>query len=189
MRAQEPSQRTSMHSSANCDCLPSRLTWLARRCIGSDRCCQVCYRSKEGGSKKGPSICKRLVPNGRGNSRALRGFGKGRRPSEGKEDQCYSEQPFFERWLLLHFEKVATPFKTDTDLQNVLKRVRPAFKETRMGFGSLYPLIGTAIKHAEEVLRETECGDDLRNHNPSTHVHLLVKHLGQIAHVPCAFTP
>jgi hypothetical protein len=78
--------------------------------------------------------------------------------ARGKKIHVILSNPFFEYWLLLHFEKVITPFKTDRELQNALKRVHPTYKKTRIGFDRLYPLVGTAIKHAEEVLRQTDCG-------------------------------
>jgi len=92
--------------------------------------------------------------------------------------------PFFEYWFLLHFKKVTSPFENDKDLHNALKKVHPAYRKRRIGFNILYPLTETAVKHSEEVLKETGCGEDLRGHNPSTHVHRVVKHLQQIAKRP-----
>lgn len=88
--------------------------------------------------------------------------------------------PFFEYWLLLHFEKISTPFNKDKDLHSVLKAVHPTYKKTRIGFDILYPHTETAIRHSEEVLKETCCTEDLRDYNPSTHVHRLVEHLQNI---------
>jgi hypothetical protein len=92
--------------------------------------------------------------------------------------------PFFEYWILLHFKKIITPFNKDKKLHSALKKVHPTYKKSRIGFNILYSLTETAIKHAEEVLKETGCGEDLRDYNPSTHVHLVVKHLQQIATMP-----
>ena len=88
--------------------------------------------------------------------------------------------PFFEYWFLLHFKKVTTPFNEDKDLHNMLKKVHPSYRKTRIGFDSLYPLTETAIKNSKEVIEENQCSDDLRNSNPSTHVHKVVEHLQKI---------
>ncbi|MFC1678034.1 RloB family protein [Planctomycetota bacterium] len=88
--------------------------------------------------------------------------------------------PFFEYWLLLHFEKVITPFRNDTKLKKVLQKFHPTYMKTRIGFNILYPKITTAIRNSKEVLQKNKYKDDLRNCNPSTHVHRLVEHLQNI---------
>lgn len=102
------------------------------------------------------------------------------KPKDNKVEIILSN-PFFEYWLLLHFEKILTPFNEDKYLHTALKAVHPTYKKTRIGFDILYPHTKTAIKNSKEVLKETGCGDDLRNYNPSTHVHRLVEHLQNIA--------
>lgn len=92
--------------------------------------------------------------------------------------------PFFEYWFLLHFKKIITPFNEDKKLYSVLKKFHPSYKKSSIGFNILYPLTNIAIKHSEEALKETGCGEDLRDYNPSTHVHQVVKHLQQIATRP-----
>lgn len=89
--------------------------------------------------------------------------------------------PFFEYWFLLHFKKVATPFNEDKELHDMLQEVHPSYKKTRIGFDILYPRTETAIKNSKDVLKENQCSDDLRNFNPSTHVHKVVEHLQKIA--------
>ena len=89
--------------------------------------------------------------------------------------------PCFEYWFLLHFKKTITAFPNDTTVYNSLKQVHKSYKKTRIGFDILFPRTHTAIKHAQEVLLETNCGEDLTHHNPSTHVHRLVTHLQQIS--------
>jgi hypothetical protein len=61
-----------------------------------------------------------------------------------------------------------------------LHEVHPSYKKTRIGFDILYPRTETAIKNSKEVLEENQCSDDLRNFNPSTHVHKMVEHLRKI---------
>jgi len=98
--------------------------------------------------------------------------------------------PFFEYWFLLHFKKVTTPFNKDKDLHDMLKEVHPSYRKTHIGFDNLYPLTETAIKNSKEVLKEKHCSDDLRDCNPSTHVHLIVEHLQKISERPmCRVTP
>ncbi|HUV40171.1 MAG TPA: RloB family protein, partial [Sedimentisphaerales bacterium] len=89
--------------------------------------------------------------------------------------------PFFEYWFLLHFKKIITPFSEDKQLQKTLKEVHPTYKKTDIGFNVLYPRTDIAIRHSKEVLIETTCAKDLRDYNPSTHVHILVEHLQKIA--------
>jgi len=97
-----------------------------------------------------------------------------------KDLELILTNPFFEYWFLLHFKKVTTPFNKDKDLHDMLKKVHPSYKKKHIGFDILYPLTETAIKNSEEVLEENRCSDDLRNFNPSTHVHKLVEHLQKI---------
>ena len=86
--------------------------------------------------------------------------------------------PFFEYWFLLHFKKVTTPFNKDKDLHNMLKQDHRSYKKGRIGFDILYPRTETAIKNSKEVLREQHNNaEDLRDCNPSTHVHKIVEHL------------
>lgn len=94
-----------------------------------------------------------------------------------KDLELILTNPFFEYWFLLHFKKVTTPFKRDKDLHSMLKQVHPSYKKDRIGFNILYPLTETAIRNSKEVLEENQCNNDLRNFNPSTHVHKLVEHL------------
>lgn len=90
--------------------------------------------------------------------------------------------PFFEYWLLLHFEKVTTVFEKGEELYSALNEVHPTYKKTRIGFDVLYPHTNTAIKHSKEVLKEQHNdAEDLRNCNPSTHVHKIVEYLQNTA--------
>ena len=90
--------------------------------------------------------------------------------------------PSFEYWFLLHFEKIITPFENGADIQSKLKQFHPTYKKTRIGFDVLFPLRKTAIKNSKEVLREQHNdAEDLRNCNPSTHVHKIVEYLQNTA--------
>jgi hypothetical protein len=95
--------------------------------------------------------------------------------------------PFFEYWFILHFEKITKPFEKDKDLHNLLQAYHPSYKKSNIGFNVLYPLTDSAIKNSQEVLKETGCGDDLREHNPSTDVHKVVQHLKQISLQPVTY--
>ena len=90
--------------------------------------------------------------------------------------------PSFEYWFLLHFAKIVTPFQSNTDIQSKLKQFHPTYKKTRIGFNILFPLTDSAITRSKEVLREQhDDAEDLRDCNPSTHVHKIVEYLQNAA--------
>jgi len=90
--------------------------------------------------------------------------------------------PSFEYWFLLHFEKIITPFENEADIQSELKKFHPKYKKTRIGFDVLFRRRKTAIKNSKEVLKEKHNdAEDLRNCNPSTHVHKIVEYLQNMA--------
>jgi len=90
--------------------------------------------------------------------------------------------PCFEYWYILHFEKAAPLFHANKD---VVKRLRKHYQDYQKNspdtFERVFPSTETAIKNAELVIKERKYGKDLRTCNPSTHVHLLVKHLSEMA--------
>lgn len=85
--------------------------------------------------------------------------------------------PSFEYWFLLHFEKRRKEFGTKLELFQKLKEHHSNYKKSRIGFDILYCKTDVAIQNAKDVLRENNCAECLREHNPSTHVHILVEHL------------
>lgn len=90
--------------------------------------------------------------------------------------------PCFEFWYVLHFEKIASAFDTNPQVRKRLKRHIPRYDKGKTDvFEKLFPLIRTAVDNAEQVLVDKQCGKDLSKHNPSTHVHNLVKLIYQIA--------
>ncbi len=89
--------------------------------------------------------------------------------------------PCIEYWFLLHFEKHTAPFGDNSDVMKALIAVHPSYTKNNIGFYDLARLTNTAIKHSKKVLEEKECGEDLRDCNPSTHVHKIVEHLQNIA--------
>jgi hypothetical protein len=90
--------------------------------------------------------------------------------------------PSFEDWFLLHFDKVVTPFQSNTDLQCKLKQFHPKYKKTRIGFDILFRRTESAIKYSKEVLKEQhDDAENLRDCNPSTHVHKIVEYLQSAA--------
>ena len=88
--------------------------------------------------------------------------------------------PCIEYWFLLHFKKHTAPFDNNADAMDELKEVHPSYKKKRIGFDIIFQRIAAAIEHSKEVLKEKGCGDDLRNCNPSTHIHKIVEHLQNI---------
>ena len=90
--------------------------------------------------------------------------------------------PCFEYWYVLHFEKTGQTFASKKQLMSLLKKHIPSYDKAGSKIPELlYPKLETAIQHAKEVIREKHYGDDLRVCNPSTHVHLLVEYLQEIA--------
>jgi len=89
--------------------------------------------------------------------------------------------PCIEYWFLLHFQKRTAPFESNRDVMEALKAVHRSYRKSRIGFDDLYPRTATAIQRSKEVLQENNCGEYLRDCNPSTHVHRIVEHLQNIA--------
>lgn len=90
--------------------------------------------------------------------------------------------PCFEYWYILHFEKTSQTFASKKQLMNVLKKHIPSYDKANKKIPEwLYPKLEAAIQHAKEVIREKHCGDDLRDCNPSTHVHKLAEYLQEMA--------
>jgi len=99
--------------------------------------------------------------------------------------------PMFEYWYLLHFEKTSALMQYNYQVIRKLKKHYPQYEKNDPSFFEVvYQRTSTAIKNSKEVLREKHCGDDLRDCNPSTHVHLVVEHLQKISERPmCRVTP
>ena len=87
--------------------------------------------------------------------------------------------PCFEYWYILHFRKTSAPFNSSQDVKSALREEHPAYNESDTTiFDVIYPKTGKAIKHSKEVLNEQHNDpEDLRNCNPSTHVHKIVEYL------------
>ena len=91
--------------------------------------------------------------------------------------------PCFEYWYILHFRKTSAPFSRSRDAKSALRQQHPAYSESDTTiFNVVYPRRKTAIKNSKEVLREQHNdAEDLRNCNPSTHVHKIVEYLQNTA--------
>ena len=87
--------------------------------------------------------------------------------------------PCFEYWYILHFRKTGAPFNSSQDVKSALRKEHLAYNESDTTiFDVIYPKTSKAIKHSKEVLNEQhEDSEDLRNCNPSTHVHKIVEYL------------
>ncbi len=93
--------------------------------------------------------------------------------------------PMFEYWYLLHFEKTSALMQRNRDVMRRLKKHCPGYqKSNETFFQVVYPLTSKAIRNSKQVLREKHYSSDLRDCNPSTHVHLIVEHLHQISQRP-----
>jgi hypothetical protein len=91
--------------------------------------------------------------------------------------------PCFEYWYILHFRKTSAPFYTNDEVLSNLRREYPDYSKSDTDiFEVVYPKTSDAIKHSKEVLSEQHNdAEDLRNCNPSTHVHKVVEYLQNVA--------
>lgn len=91
--------------------------------------------------------------------------------------------PCFEYWYILHFRKTSAPYNTSRDVKSALGREHSAYSEGDTTiFYVVYPKTSYAIKRSKEVLNEQHNdAEDLRNCNPSTHVHKIVEYLQNTA--------
>ncbi len=90
--------------------------------------------------------------------------------------------PCFEYWYLLHFERTSRCMQSVHEVTQLLRQYTPNYsKSDPEYFAQVNPHTETAIANAEAIISERHYEDDLRDCNPSTHVHLLVKELRQHA--------
>jgi hypothetical protein len=90
--------------------------------------------------------------------------------------------PCFEFWYILHFERTSRTYTSKKMFLDHLRRCIPGYNKADKDFPvSIYSKLTDAITRAESVIKEKHYGDDLRNCNPSTHVHLLVRYLQEVA--------
>jgi hypothetical protein len=91
--------------------------------------------------------------------------------------------PCFEYWYILHFRKTSAPFYTNDEVLSNLRQEYPDYSKSDADiFEVVYPKTNDAIKHSKEVLSEQhDNAEDLRNCNPSTHVHKIVEYLQNTA--------
>jgi len=91
--------------------------------------------------------------------------------------------PCFEYWYILHFRKTSAPFHTNDEAISALRREHPAYRKNDTTiFDVIYPKTSDAIKNSKEVLNEQHNdAEDLRDCNPSTHMHKIVEYLQNTA--------
>ncbi len=99
--------------------------------------------------------------------------------ARGNEICVILSNPCFEYWYILHFRKTSAPFSSSQNVKSALRREHPAYNESDTTiFNVVYPKTSEAIKHSKEVLNEQHNdAEDLRDCNPSTHVHKIVEYL------------
>jgi hypothetical protein len=87
--------------------------------------------------------------------------------------------PCFEYWYLLHFKKTSVSFYSNAEVIKALKKCHANYdKSNRTICDAIYNKTAQAIKNSKEVIKEHHNGStDLKNCNPSTHVHLIVEEL------------
>ncbi len=90
--------------------------------------------------------------------------------------------PCFEYWYILHFERTSAQMNGNKKAMKRLKQNYPKYKKNDPAFFEVvYPRTEAAIKNSKGVLKEKHYDDDLRECNPSTHVHLIVERLPDIS--------
>jgi len=99
--------------------------------------------------------------------------------AKGNKLDVILSNPCFEYWYILHFRKTSAPFNRSQDAKAALRREHPAYNESDTTiFNVVYPKTSDAIKHSKDVLKEQHNeAEDLRDCNPSTHVHKIVEYL------------
>jgi len=103
--------------------------------------------------------------------------------AKGNKLDVILSNPCFEYWYILHFRKTSAPFNTSRDAKSALGQEHSAYCEGDTTiFKVIYDKTSDAIKHSKEVLKEQHNNaEDLRNYNPSTHVHRIVEYLQNTA--------
>lgn len=90
--------------------------------------------------------------------------------------------PCFEFWYLLHFQRTSRLFSSTADVITCLKKHIKDYKKNSDVFDTLYSLTDKAISNAKNVLKEKGQNErNLKDCNPSTHVHQLVARLRKTA--------
>ena len=99
--------------------------------------------------------------------------------ARGNEICVILSNPCFEYWYILHFRKTSAPFSSSQNVKSALRREHSAYSESDTTiFNVVYPKTSDAIKHSKEVLNEQHNdAEDIRDCNPSTHVHKIVEYL------------
>ena len=92
--------------------------------------------------------------------------------------------PCFEYWYILHFEKTGSSYNSRTELYRKLtKHLKQQYDKSSCDFFDfIYPATQTAIRNSKEILSgQWHNEPDLRQCNPSTHVHRVVECIMDIA--------
>lgn len=103
--------------------------------------------------------------------------------AKGNKLDVILSNPCFEFWYILHFRKTSAPFNSSQKVKSTLRNIHPAYNESDTTiFEVLSNKTDVAVKNSKEVLKEQHNDEeDLRNCNPSTHVHKIVEYLQKIA--------
>ena len=103
--------------------------------------------------------------------------------AKGNKFDVILSNPCFEYWYILHFRKTGAPLGSSQDAKSALRQEHPAYsKSDTTIFDVVYQKTSAAIRHSKEVLREQHNdAEDLRDCNPSTHVHKIVEYLQNTA--------
>jgi hypothetical protein len=94
--------------------------------------------------------------------------------------------PCFEFWYILHFNRTSQTFTSNKKVYSLLKQYIPGYSKSDKNVPErVYEKTKDAVRNSELVLRQQhqDC-TNLRNCNPSTHVHKVVQYLFDMVKVP-----
>jgi hypothetical protein len=91
--------------------------------------------------------------------------------------------PCFEYWYILHFRRTGSAYHTSREVVSDLKGDFPSYEKSNTDiFEVIYPNTDAAIARSKEILKsQYHDNEDLRQCNPSTHVHRVVECLRQVS--------
>ncbi len=92
--------------------------------------------------------------------------------------------PSFEYWYILHYEKTHRAFNNNDQVERYLRKPEyfPDYDKAKVEICiDVYGKTDEAIKNAKELEQSVPWGEDLRDHNSSTHIYRVVESIIEIS--------